>query len=29
MVSVDVGVLYKGYYGDAACTYPVGKVSPR
>jgi len=29
IVSVDVGVLYKGYYGDAACTYPVGKISSR
>ncbi len=25
-VSVDVGVRYKGYHGDAAFTYPVGKV---
>jgi methionyl aminopeptidase len=28
IVSIDVGVLYKGYYGDAAATFPVGKVSP-
>jgi methionyl aminopeptidase len=28
IVSVDVGVLLKGYHGDAACTYPVGAVSP-
>jgi len=27
IVSVDVGVLLKGYYGDAACTYPVGNIS--
>jgi methionyl aminopeptidase len=27
IVSVDIGVLHKGYYGDAARTYPVGKVS--
>lgn len=27
IVSVDVGVLYKEYYGDNARTYPVGKVS--
>jgi methionyl aminopeptidase len=27
IVSVDVGVFLKGYYGDAACTYPVGNVS--
>jgi methionyl aminopeptidase len=28
IISIDVGVLYKGYYGDAAATFPVGKVSP-
>jgi methionyl aminopeptidase len=28
IVSVDVGVYLKGYYGDAACTYPVGSISP-
>lgn len=28
IVSIDVGALYKGYYGDAAATFPVGKVSP-
>jgi methionyl aminopeptidase len=28
IVSVDVGVCLKGYHGDAACTYPVGDVSP-
>ncbi|MDR0822185.1 MAG: type I methionyl aminopeptidase [Endomicrobium sp.] len=27
IVSVDVGAFYDGYYGDAAKTYPVGKVS--
>ena len=27
IVSVDVGVLLRGYYGDAACTYPVGEIS--
>lgn len=26
IVSVDFGVLYKGYYGDAARTYPVGAI---
>jgi methionyl aminopeptidase len=26
IVSVDMGVLYKGYYGDSAETYPVGNV---
>lgn len=28
IVSVDVGVDYKGYKGDAARTFPVGKISP-
>lgn len=28
IVSVDLVVAYKGYHGDAARTYPVGKVSP-
>jgi methionyl aminopeptidase len=28
IVSVDVGASYKGYFGDAACTFPVGKISP-
>ena len=27
ILSVDVGVCWKGYYGDAACTYPVGAIS--
>jgi len=27
IVSVDVGVIYEGYYSDAAKTYPVGTVS--
>lgn len=26
IVSVDVGVLYRGYYGDSARTYPVGTI---
>lgn len=29
IVSVDFGVLYKGYYGDAARTYPVGVVDDK
>ena len=29
IVSFDMGVEYKGYYGDAACTYGVGKVSEK
>jgi methionyl aminopeptidase len=29
LVSLDFGVRYDGYYGDAAITVPVGKVSPR
>lgn len=28
IISVDVGVIYKGYNGDAARTFPVGKISP-
>jgi len=28
IVSVDIGVRYKGYCGDSAWTYPVGSVSP-
>jgi methionyl aminopeptidase len=29
IISLDFGALYEGYYGDAAVTYPVGKVSER
>jgi methionyl aminopeptidase len=29
ILGVDCGVLYKGYYGDAARTYAVGRVSPQ
>jgi methionyl aminopeptidase len=29
IISLDFGVLYEGYYGDAAVTYPVGKISSR
>jgi methionyl aminopeptidase len=29
ILSVDVGVIYKGYYSDTAITIPVGKVSSR
>ncbi len=28
IVSVDVGVKLDGYFGDAACTYAVGSISP-
>lgn len=28
ILSIDVGVNYKGYYGDAAATFPVGQVKP-
>ncbi|MDI9389033.1 MAG: type I methionyl aminopeptidase [Synergistota bacterium] len=28
IISIDVGAGYAGYFGDAACTYPVGAVSP-
>ena len=27
IVSVDIGVCYKGYHGDSAWTYPVGKIT--
>lgn len=27
IVSIDIGVNYKGYHGDAARTFPVGKIS--
>jgi methionyl aminopeptidase len=29
IIGVDCGVLYKGYYGDAARTYAVGEISPQ
>lgn len=28
VISIDVGVTYKGYVGDSAFTHPVGKVDP-
>ena len=28
IVSLDAGLIYKGYHSDAARTYPVGKVAP-
>lgn len=27
IISVDIGAYYKGYHGDSAWTYPVGKIS--
>jgi methionyl aminopeptidase len=27
IISIDIGVNYKGYYADAAVTYPVGEIS--
>jgi methionyl aminopeptidase len=27
IISVDMGILYKGYYGDTAETYPVGQIN--
>ncbi|MBB6216839.1 methionyl aminopeptidase [Anaerosolibacter carboniphilus] len=27
IISIDIGTIYNGYYGDAAKTHPVGKVS--
>ena len=29
ILSLDFGVIYEGYYGDAAVTIPIGKVSPQ
>lgn len=29
IISIDIGSVYKGYYGDAARTHAVGEVSPR
>lgn len=29
IISLDFGVLYEGYYGDAAITFPVGEVTPK
>lgn len=28
IISIDFGVVFRGYYGDAAVTLPVGKVAP-
>lgn len=28
IVSIDLGVIYEGYYGDAALTVPVGEITP-
>ena len=27
IISVDIGACYRGYHGDSAWTYPVGKIS--
>jgi len=29
IISIDIGALYKGYYGDAAKTHAIGKISPQ
>jgi methionyl aminopeptidase len=29
IVSIDAGAVIEGYHGDAACTYPVGEISPK
>lgn len=29
ILSIDFGILYKGWYGDSALTIPVGRISPR
>jgi methionyl aminopeptidase len=28
IISIDIGVIYDGWVADAACTFPVGEVSP-
>ncbi len=28
IISIDIGACYKGYHGDSAKTFPVGKISP-
>ena len=28
IIGLDFGVVYEGYYGDAAVTYPVGEITP-
>ena len=28
IIGLDFGVLYKGYFGDAAITVPIGKIAP-
>jgi methionyl aminopeptidase len=28
IISIDLGVLHDGFYGDAACTFPVGTIAP-
>ena len=29
IISLDFGVLYEGYYGDAAATFSVGEITPK
>ena len=29
IISIDIGAKYKGYHGDAARTYPVGKIDSK
>ena len=29
IISIDIGACYKGYHGDSAWTYPVGKISDK
>lgn len=29
IISIDIGACYKGYHGDSAWTYPVGKISKK
>ena len=27
LLSIDIGAIYRGFHGDAACTFPIGEVS--
>lgn len=29
IISIDIGAIYKGYHGDAARTFPIGKISEK
>ncbi|MDE0231147.1 MAG: type I methionyl aminopeptidase [bacterium] len=29
LLSIDIGAIYQGFHGDAACTFPIGEVTPQ